>query len=162
MDDLNWIKGCLRAFKFVNDRRNNAHDFVIRPFSDSQELTSSIDLWCNTKDTSIQDSSPLLNPIEDIAVALHGWLFVFIGFENDRSEPDPDRLIDNKNYFSMSHAEDRMRICTELATAICNVTQIQSGRSLIIRSDESYLSFGRHFLIEGGEARWWIWFGGYF
>ena len=163
MDQLSWIKGQLYAFKKINERVNNSHHFEILTFSPTEKLPSLIDRVYNTKGTYLQDETALIKPADELAVSLHGWLFVFLGYENDNSDGDPNRFIDSKNHFSISrYQEYRMGICNEIANAICEVTKVQVGKSIVVRSDESCLSFGRHFLFEGREANWWIWFGGLF
>lgn len=163
METLNWVRGYLHAFMEINERTNNTHLFVIQNISGFDNFPSAVDKLYETRNTYIHDAVMLANPEEELALALHGWMFVFLGFRFDHSDIDEDRLVDAKEHFAVSwNADYRTRMCDKLAKAICDAIQVEQGSLLTVRSDQSCLDFGRHFLLENSREKWWIWLGGWF
>ena len=161
MQSADWIRGVLHAFTWINARRNTAPHFEFTTISGvgSREDKLKQHLGEHSNNVEVFTSSLISEHEDELVQSLHGWLFVYLGFDNSRTDNDDvPRLVDPDQYFVMSHIDFRIVVCRNLARVILEVCKPTEIAKMHLQADDGFLrySFGRHYILEGDSETWFL------
>lgn len=151
------VNGLLQAFAMINQRRNVAPDFLFEKIEKLETIGETIKLAVSmSAESNLSVEAELLTEFRQQLVSqLHGWMFVFLGYDNFRLTQNSYRLVDERDHYDIGREEYRMECCSQIAESIlsiCNPTEVYRVR---LRNHDDLIFF-RNFLLINDDEAWWL------